>query len=237
MQNAALSLSREEDSPRDNSDVALFDQCKVTNAPKLFDQDLADHVEERFERQPYTLPRKRRLRPFRGPAGEVAQRYRGGKGYTPIYDAWRPEGLLRVRGRLMAVLVPTEGGGRTVSWADYPHGWSAIQPELPAPYVLRQMIPVSDGHSSEENALGPTIETDERLVPRWTAREARQICLLEREEAWSKAIAWSHRVITSEYRNPDHGDGLSPRAQADRRSEVRCQSAESAPPEQARPQT
>ena len=94
---------------------------------------------------PYTLSRKRRLRPFRGPAGEVVQRYRGGKGYTPIYEAWRPEGLLRVRGRLMAALVPTEGGGRTVSWADHPRGWGAIPPELPAPYVLRQMIPVSDG--------------------------------------------------------------------------------------------
>ena len=78
--------------------------------------------------------------------------------------AWRPEGLLRVRGRLMAVLVPTEGGGRTVSWTDHPRGWSAIEPNLPAPYVLRQMIPVSDGDASEENALGPTIETDERLV-------------------------------------------------------------------------
>ena len=86
----------------------------------------------------------------------------------------------------MAALVPTEGGGRTVSWADHPRGWSAIPPELPAPYVLRQMIPVSDGHASEENTLGPTIETDERLVPRWTAREARQIFLLERQEAWSK---------------------------------------------------
>ena len=66
--------------------------------------------------------------PFRGPSGEVVQRYRGGKGYTPIYEAWRPEGLLRVRGRLMAALVPTEGGGRTVSWADHPRGWGAIRP-------------------------------------------------------------------------------------------------------------
>ena len=99
--------------------------------------------------EPYTLSRKRRLRPFRGPAGEVVQRYRGGNGYTPIYEAWRPEGLLRVRGRLMAALVPTEGGGRTVSWRT-PPGWSAIQPELPAPYVLRQMIPVSDGLDTPE---------------------------------------------------------------------------------------
>ena len=60
--------------------------------------------------------------------------------------------------------------------------------------------------ASEENTLGPIIETDERLVPRWTAKEARQICLLELQEAWRKAIAWSHRVKTSEYRNPDHGE-------------------------------
>jgi hypothetical protein len=107
----------------------------------------------------------------------------------------------------MAALVPTEGGGRAVSWTGYPRGWSAIESNLPAPYVLRQMIPVADGADTpEENTLGPKIETDERLVPRWTAKEARQICLLELEEAWSKAIAWSHRVITSEYQNPNHGE-------------------------------
>ena len=105
----------------------------------------------------------------------------------------------------MAALVPTEGGGRTVSWTDHPRGWSAIPPDLPPPYVLRQMIPVSDGHASEENTLGPIIETDERLVPRWTAKEARQICLLEFQEGWTKAIAWSHRVKTSEYRD-HHGE-------------------------------
>ena len=54
--------------------------------------------------------------------------------------------------------------------------------------------------ASEENTLGPTIETDERLVPRWTAKEARQIFLLEFQEGWAKAIACSHRVKTSEYR-------------------------------------
>ena len=87
----------------------------------------------------------------------------------------------------MAALVPTEGGGRTVSWADHPRGWSAIPPELPAPYVLRQMIPVSDGADTpEESTLGPKIETDERLVPRWTAKEARQICLLEFQEGLEK---------------------------------------------------
>ena len=201
MKNATLSSLPEEEPPRHSSDLALFDQFRVTNAPRLFDGDLPDHVEERFERHPYTLSRNRRPRPFRGPAGEVVQRYRGGRGYTPIYEAWRPEGLLRVRGRLMAALVPTAGGGRTVSWVDHPRGWSAIPPELPPPYVLRQMIPVSDGNASEGNTLGPIIETDERLVPRWTAREARQIFLLEFQEGWARAIVCSHRVKTSESRD------------------------------------
>jgi hypothetical protein len=207
LKNANSSPPPEEEPPRGSSDLALFDQCRVTNAPRLFDGDLPDHVEERFERHPYTLSRNRRPRPFRGPAGEVVRRYRGGNGYTPIYEAWRPERLLRVRGRLMAALVPTEGGGRAVSWVDHPRGWSAIEPNLPAPYVLRQMMPVSNGVDAfEENTVGPTIETDEWLVPRRTAKDARQIYLLELKEAWTKAIAWSHRVITSEYRNPDHGE-------------------------------
>jgi hypothetical protein len=171
LKNSALSLSPEEEPPRDYSDLALFDRCSVEKAPRLFDGELPDHVEERFERQPYTLSLKGRLRPFRGPAGEVVQRYRGGKGYTPIYEARCPEGL-RVRGRLMVALVPTADGGRTVSWADHPRGWSAVPPELPPPYVLRQMIPVSDGNTSEQSTLGPTIETDERLVSRWLPKRS-----------------------------------------------------------------
>ena len=118
-------------------------------------------------------------------------------------------GLLRVRGRLMAALVPTEGGGRAVSWTDHPRGWGATPPDLPPPYVLRQMIQVSAGHASEGNTLGPIIETDERLGPRWTAREARQIFLLEFQEGWAKAMACSHRVKTSEYRD-QHGEYGSP---------------------------
>ena len=62
------------------------------------------------------------------------------------------------------------------------------------------------GNTPEENTLGPIIETDERLVSRWTDREARQIFLLEFQEGWAKALACSHRVNTSEYRNPDHGE-------------------------------
>ena len=209
MKNAALSPPSEEEPPRGSSELALFDQCRVTKAPRLFDGDLPDHVEERFQRQPYTLSRKGRLRPFRGPAGEVVQPYRGGKGYTPIYETWRPERLLQVRGRLMAALVPTEGGGRVVSWTDHPRGWGATPPDLPPPYVLRQMIQVSAAHASEGNTLGPIIETDERLGPRWTARETRQIFLLELQEGWTKAMAWSHRVKTSEYRD-QHGEYGSP---------------------------
>ena len=213
MKNTASSPPPKELPLHGSFDLALFDQCRATNAPGLFDGDLPDHVEERFERHAYTLSRKGRLRPFLNPSGEVVQRHRGGKGYTPIYEAWRPEGLLRVRGRLMAALVSTASGGRTVSWTDHPRGWSAIPPELPPPFVLRQMIPVSNGADTpEESTLGPKIETDERLGPRWTDREARQIFLLEFQEGWAKALACSHRANTSEHRNPDHGgtgDGLS----------------------------
>ena len=187
MKNATSSFPQEEAPPRGSSDLALFDQCKVTNAPRLFDGDLPDHVEERFERHPYTLSRKRHPRRFRAPLARLSSAIGVGKGYTPIYEAWRPEGLLRVRGRLLAALVPTEGGGRTVSWADHPRGWSAIEPNLPARYVLRQMMPVSNGGDApEESTLGPTIETDERLVPRWSAKEARQICLQEAGQSYKR---------------------------------------------------
>ena len=210
LQTDALSLSPEEEPPCDYSDLALFDQCRVANTPRLFDRDLPDFVEERFERHVYALSRKGGLRPFLSPSGEVVQRYRGGKGYTAIYESWRPEGLLRVRGRLMAALVPTEGGGRTVSWTDHPRGWSATPPELPPPFVLRQMIPVSADRVPERNTLGPTIDTDERLGSRWTPEEARQLFLLEFREGWAKALACSHRVNTSERGNRgDPNDGLS----------------------------
>ena len=96
-----------------------------------------------------------------------------------------------------------------MSWTDHPRGWGATPPDLPPPYVLRQMIPVSAAHASEGNTLGPIIETDERLGPRWTARETRQIFLLELQEGWTKAMAWSHRVKTSEYRD-QHGEYGSP---------------------------
>jgi hypothetical protein len=218
---------------RDRSDPALFDRFNATRASKLFDEDLPDHIEERSEKKPYTLSPKRRLRPFRSPSGEVVQRYRGGKGYTPIYAPWSPEGLLRVRGRLMAVLKPTDVGGRTLSWADHPFGWGAIEPELPVPYVLRQVIKLAlDGADvSGSNVpaaaelvertlranrlgaldlgLGPRMregDEPERIVPPWTAEDARQIRLFELEDAQRKADASKHRVKTSEYRNEDHGE-------------------------------
>ena len=113
MKNATLAPCPEREPECDHSDPALFDRCKVIKAPKLFDQDLRAiedlRFEERADTRPYTLSRQKRLRPFRSPSGGVVQRYRGGNGYKPIYEAWRPEGLLRVRGRLMAALVPTEG--------------------------------------------------------------------------------------------------------------------------------
>ena len=217
MKNATLAPCPEREPECENSDPALFDRCKVTNVPKLFDQDLPA-IEERAERKTYTLSRQRRLRSFRTPVRGVVQRYRGGKGYTPIYEPWSPERLLRVRGRLMAFLKPTALGGRRLSWADQPLGWGAIQPALPPPYVLRQVINLALGstdvfgsdfpgaglvestlraNSLAGSELGPKInegEESERLVPPWTAEDARQIRLLELKDALRKADASKHRV-------------------------------------------
>ena len=145
MKNATLAPCPEREPECDNSDPALFDRCKVTKAPKLFDQDLPAIEDLPFSRSeptesPIPFPAKNACGPLGTPDGGVVQRYRGGKGYKPIYEPWSPEGLLRVRGRLMAVLKPTAVGGRSVSWADHPLGWGAIEPVLPAPYVLRQVI-------------------------------------------------------------------------------------------------
>ena len=229
MKNATLAPGPEREPEFVNSDPALFDRCKVTKTPKLFDQDLPS-FEERAERQPYTLSRQRLLPPFRTPIGGVVHRHRGGKGYTPIYESWRPERLLRVRGRLMAVLTPTPVGGRRLSWADQPLGWGATQPALPAPYVLREANNLTrdctDGCASDVSAarlvestlranglagleLGPRInegDESERLVPPWTAEDARQIRLLELKDALRKADASKHRVKTLEHRNEDHGE-------------------------------
>jgi hypothetical protein len=91
---------------RHKDDPALFDSFNVSKPIKLFDGDLPKGIEEHPNPRanPYTLVRrKRRPRPYRSPTGEVVLRLRGGKGFVPIYEPWKPEGLLRVRGRLMPV--------------------------------------------------------------------------------------------------------------------------------------
>jgi hypothetical protein len=89
---------------RDKADVTVFDRCNVTRRAKLFDEELLPTVEERPERQPYALKRRKRLpRPFLSPTGEVVMRLRGGRGFTPIYPPWCPAGLARVRGTILKV--------------------------------------------------------------------------------------------------------------------------------------
>jgi hypothetical protein len=113
---------------RIKSDLTVFDRCNVTRRAKLFDEELPSTVEERPERQPYTLRRRnRRLRPFRSPAGVIVLRRKGGRGFTPIYAPWSPVGLARVRGTVVKV---ADG------WAPYPQLGAAREPG-PGPYVLR----------------------------------------------------------------------------------------------------
>ena len=57
--------------------------------------------------------------------------------------------------------------------------------------------------------LGPKLnegDKPKRFGQPWTAEDARQIRLLEMEDALRKADASKHRVRTSEYRNEDHGE-------------------------------
>jgi hypothetical protein len=116
---------------RDKADLTVFDRCNVTRRVKLFDEELPPTVEERPERQPYTLRRRtRRLRPFRSPAGEIVLRLRGGRGFTPIYAPWSPAELARVRGTVVRV---------ANGWAPYPRLWAARDPGL-GPYVLRGLV-------------------------------------------------------------------------------------------------
>ena len=119
------------------SDLTVFDRCNVTRRVKLLDEELLPTIEERPERQPYTLKcRNRRPRPFLGPAGEVVLRLRGGRGFTPIYAPWSPAGLARVRGAVVKV---------ANGWAPYPRLWAARKPGL-GPYVLRGLVdPVFEG--------------------------------------------------------------------------------------------
>jgi hypothetical protein len=115
---------------RDKADFTVFDRCNIIRRAKLFDEELLPTVEERPERQPYTLKRRKRLRPFLSPTGEVVMRWRGGRGFTPIYAPWSPAGLARVRGAVVKV---------ANGWAPYPRLWAARKPGL-GPYVLRGLV-------------------------------------------------------------------------------------------------
>jgi hypothetical protein len=128
-----------EEPKRVKSDPALFDLFNVTKRQRLFDSDLPANLEERIERKPYTLARRKRcLRPFLSPTGEVVHRLRGGKGFTPIYAPWSREGLVR-RG-VIATARPTENGGRVLEWSKYPLGYAGAEPELPPPHVVRRAV-------------------------------------------------------------------------------------------------
>ena len=109
----------------------------LSGASSCFDEELLPTIEERPERQPYTLKRRKRLpRPFLSPTGEVVMRLRGGRGFTPIYAPWSPAGLARVRGAVVKV---------ANGWAPYPRLWAARKPGL-GPYVLRGLVdPVFEG--------------------------------------------------------------------------------------------
>jgi hypothetical protein len=141
---------------RNKADLAVFDRCNVTKPIRLFEGELKPNVEERPERKPYTLERRKRSpKPFLSPTGEIVMRLRGGRGFTRIVEPWEPEGLLRIRGKLLATLQVQEDGGRVVSWLDYPQG--AIAP-IPGPYVLRMVVELAlngaDVHGHNNPAVG-----------------------------------------------------------------------------------
>jgi hypothetical protein len=118
----------QEPTKRIKADLAVFGRSNVTRRVKLLDEELLPSIEERPERQPYTLTRRnRRPKRFQSPTGEVVWRFRGGAGFTPIYAPWSHVGLARVRGTVVKV-----AGG----WAPYPRLWAAREPG-PGPYVLR----------------------------------------------------------------------------------------------------
>jgi hypothetical protein len=132
-------------------DAPLFDRFNRSETTKLLDNPDALPEEKPAA---YTLPpRNRSPKPYRGPTGEVVMRRRGGKGFTPIYEPWSSEGLLRARGRFMRAPVVYELAkgtfrgsttcgyatlrGHSVEWGDYPLGWAGKESD-PGPYVLKR---------------------------------------------------------------------------------------------------
>ena len=158
------------------SDLTVFDRCNVTRRVKLLDEELLPTIEERPERQPYTLKcRNRRPRPFLGRAGEVVLRLRGGRGFTPIYAPWSPAGLARVRGT--ALRAPGE-------WLWYPEQWAAEEPGQ-GPYVLRAVAEECNHPLAAEhvNEVGPRLDEGEPLP------EIKPEFCAERGKGWKPAMA------------------------------------------------
>jgi hypothetical protein len=194
---------------RDKADITVFDRCNITRRVKLFDEELPPTVEERPERQTYTLKhRKRRPRPFLSPTGEVVLRLRGGRGFTPIYAPWNPVGLARVRGTLVVSAVPSADGGRSMLWSPYAQFWAAEKPGQ-GPYILRAVLRINEDVQVD---IGPRLDEGELLLD----PEIRPEFCAERGKGWKPAMARNiHdleleanklkgkpcRVRTSEYRN------------------------------------
>ena len=161
---------------RIKSDLTVFDRCNITRRVKLFDEELPPTIEERPERQPYTLKRRKRLpRPFLSPAGEVVMRLKGGRGFSPIYAPWSPGGLARVRGT--ALRAPGE-------WLWYPEQWAAEEPGQ-GPYVLRAVAEECNHPLAAEhvNEVGPRLDEGEPLP------EIKQEFCAERGKGWKPAMA------------------------------------------------
>jgi hypothetical protein len=164
------------------SDLSVFDRCNVTRRVKLLDEELPPTIEERPERQPYTLKRRKRLpRPFLSPAGEVVLRLRGGRGFTPIYPPWSPAGLARVRGTVVKV---------ANGWAPYPRLWAARKPGL-GPYVLRGLVdPVFEGRdvSGCPHPLAADYVEHVLRSNRDAQADLNKIVPQEIEPEWAKAV-------------------------------------------------
>jgi hypothetical protein len=122
-----LLLGTNEPPERDKKDPALFDCFAKTPTPRLLD---SGHTPERH----YTPSPKRfvpSLKQFVDlRTGETVWRKRGGKNFRRIIPPWIPEGLLRIRGRLLRA---------HHEWVDYPQGWSADCSEH-LPYEIRRVV-------------------------------------------------------------------------------------------------
>jgi hypothetical protein len=167
---------------RDEADLTVFDRCSLTRRVKLLDEELLPTIEERPERQPYILKRRKRLpRPFLSSTGEVVMRLRGGRGFTPIYPPWSSAGLARVRGAVVKV---------ANGWAPYPRLWAARKPGL-GPYVLRGLVdPVFEGRdvSGCPHPLAADYVEHVLRSNRDAQADLNKIVPQEIEPEWAKAV-------------------------------------------------